>query len=74
MNTVKKLNDMQITLKRISTNRSGRKSSARSRMSIIQLGLIDYDVISQHVTAICDLLCIKKENKWFEKLRTNKNK
>ncbi|CAH8538316.1 unnamed protein product [Schistosoma curassoni] len=63
MNTVKKLNDMQITLKRISTNRSGRKSSAKSRMSIIQLGLIDYDVISQHVTAICDLLCIKQENK-----------
>ncbi|XP_018650781.1 serine/threonine kinase [Schistosoma mansoni] len=63
MNTVKKLNDMQISLKRISTNRSGRKSSARSRMSIIQLGLIDYDIISQHVTAICDLLCIKQENK-----------
>ncbi|KAH8875648.1 Serine/threonine-protein kinase 36 [Schistosoma japonicum] len=48
MNTVKRLNDMQSDLKRINTNRSGRKSSARSRMSIIQLGLIDY-------TQFCDI-------------------
>ncbi|CAH8496778.1 unnamed protein product [Schistosoma turkestanicum] len=60
MNTVKRLNDMQTGLKRISTTRTGRKSSARSRLSIIQLGLIDYDVISQHATVICDLLCSKQ--------------
>ncbi|CAH8847527.1 unnamed protein product [Trichobilharzia szidati] len=56
MNTVKRLNDMQANLKHIGSNRSGRKSSARSRMSITQLGLIDYDVISQHATTICNLL------------------
>ncbi|VDP99908.1 unnamed protein product [Trichobilharzia regenti] len=56
LNTVKRLNDMQANLKHIGSNRSGRKSSARSRMSITQLGLIDYDVISQHATAICNLL------------------
>ncbi|CAH8563483.1 unnamed protein product [Heterobilharzia americana] len=61
MNTMKRLNDMQASLKQLGTNRSGRKSSARSRMSITQLGLIDYDVINQHVTAICDLLYVSQE-------------